>query len=209
MRRRASIGCSTLTLLAIATVAAAQASGIDSLPSRACFRGRPEPRCGSFWVTEFSVTPRMNANPSGGGGPNYYYTWDVGAMKNSGARTALGGTVFLGGEDDGFRLGLTFRYRRWITSTTAFDVSPGVLVTGGDNQRAPRFPGFTGSAGIMHRDLVGLAARFEVVADSAGTAETAWYGGVRFGSYPGIVMSIVGPLIILVALGNSCIGLGC
>jgi hypothetical protein len=203
------MGCSVLPMLAIAVSAGAQASGTDSLPSRACFRGRPEPRCRTFWVTEFSVTPRLNANPSGGGGPNYYYTWDLGAMRNAGARTALGGGVFLGGEDDGFRLGLAFRYRRWISSTTAFDVSPGVLVTGGDNQRAPRFPGFTGAAGMMHRDLVGLAARFEVVPDSAGRVETAWYGGVRFGWYPGIVTSVVGPLVILLVLGNSCIGLGC
>jgi hypothetical protein len=196
-------------MLAIAASAAAQVSDTGSSPSRACFRGRPEPRCRTFWVTEFSVTPRLSANPSGGGGPNYYYTWDLGAMRNSGARTALGGAVFLGGEDDGFRLALAFRYRRWITSSTTFDVSPGVLLAGGDNQRAPRFPGFTGAAGIMHRDLVGLAARFEVVRDSAGSVETAWYGGVRFGSYPGIVMSIVGPVIVLVALGNSCLGLGC
>jgi hypothetical protein len=209
MGRCASIACSILTMLAIATSAAAQGSRADSLPSRACFRGRPEPRCQSFWVTEFSITPRLNANPSGQGGPNYYFTWDLGLMRNTSARTALGGAVFLGGEDDGSRLGLTFRYRRWITSTTAFDLSPGVLVAGGDNQRAPRFPGFTGTAGIMHRDLVGLAARFEVVPDSAGRVETAWYGGVRFGSYPGIVTSIVGPLLVLLAVNNSCVGLGC
>ena len=209
MRRRAAVGCSILTMLAIAASADAQVSPTDSLPGRGCLRGRPKPRCQSFWVTEFSVTPRMNANPSGGGGPNYYYTWDLGGMRNVGARTALGGAVFLGGEDDGARFGLTFRYRRWITSATALDLSPGVLVAGGDNKRAPRFPGFTGAAGIMHRDLVGLAVRFEAVPDSAGSVETAWYGGLRFGSYPGIVMSIVGPLIVLVALGNSCIGLGC
>jgi len=196
-------------MLAFAASAAAQVSPTDSLPRPFCFRGRPKPRCDSFWVTEFSVTPRMNGNPSGGGGPNYYYTWDVGAMKNAGARTALGGAAFLGGEDDGVRFGLTVRYRRWITSTTAFDLSPGVLVTGGDNKRAPRFPAFTGMAGLMYRDLVGVTMRVELVPDTAGTVETAWYGGVRFASYPGIVMSIVGPLIVLAALGNSCSGLGC
>jgi hypothetical protein len=156
-----------------------------------------KPRCQSFWITEFSITPRLNANPSGNGGPNYYYTWDVGAMANVGGRTALGGAAFVGGEDDGVRFGLRFRYRRWLTPATSLDVSPGVLITGGDNQRTPRFPGFSGSVGVMHRDLVGFAAQVELVPDSAGTVETAWYGGVKFGSYPGIVMSIVGPIIVL------------
>jgi len=202
MTQSPSICCSVLTMLAFAAPASAQVSPTDSLPRPTCFRGRPKPRCETFWVTEFSVTPRLNGNPSGGDGPNYYYTWDVGAMKNTGARTALGGAAFLGGEDDGVRFGLTVRYRRWLTPTTAFDLSPGALVTGGDNKRAPRFPGFTGAAAFMHRELVGVAVRVELVPDSAGTVETAWYGGIKFGSYPGIVMSILGPIIVLLAVSG-------
>ena len=209
MGRYAVVGSCILTTLAVATPGAGQVPHSDSLAGQTCFRARPQPRCTMFWVTEFSVTPRLNANSSGGGGPNYYYTWDLGAMANSGAHTALGGAVFLGGEDDGFRVGLRFRYRRWISSTTTFDVSPGVLVAGGDNKRAPRWPGFTGSVAVMHRDLVGLAAQLELVPDSARAVEAAWYGGVRFGSYAGIVLSVVGPLLVLVILGSSCSGLGC
>lgn len=189
--------------------AAAQGSADSARIRRTCFRGRPEPRCHAFWVTEFAYTPRLNANPSGGGGPNYYFTWDVGGMVNSGARTALGGGVFLGGEDDGFRFGLRFRYRRWLNSTTGLDISPGILLAGGDNKRQPKFPGFTGSLGVMHRDLFGISAQLEVVRDTSGRVETAWYGGVKFASYPGIILSVAGPLLIVAVLGQSCIGLSC
>jgi hypothetical protein len=192
-----------LSLVTLPATASSQTTQRDTVPRPTCFRGRPKPRCDSFWFTEFAATPRLNANPSGAGGPDYYYTWDYGLMSNVGEKKALGGGLFLGGEDDGFRFGVKFRYRRWLTPRTPLDFSPGILIAGGDNQRKPQFPGFTGSVGVMHADLVGIAVQFEVVPDSARTLETAWYGGVKFGSYPGLIMSVVGPIIIAIAIGNS------
>jgi hypothetical protein len=49
----------------------------------------------------------------------------------------------------------------------------------------------------------------ELVPDTSGHVEAAWYGGVKFASYPGIIISVVGPLLIVAVLSQIQICIAC
>jgi len=170
--------------------------------SSICFRGRPLPKCRSFLLTELSYSHRFDAQPNNSyssSSANYYFTWEIGWMKNLKGSSALGATLFLGADDDGARFGLKTRYRRWLNRTTSLDLSPGILLLGSNNQFEPSFPGFTGHAGLNFGDWFALIIQVEAIyLDTVGT-DVGWYGGFKLGSYPGLIGGVASFILVIIA----------
>src|SRR5687767_6650484 len=197
LRAATAVVC-ILQLVAMSTVAEAQAPPESE---SGCFVGKPMPRCKTFWLTELGYYHRAMGTgfiqefetasfdrPDLGN----HYTLDIGFMSNRGPRTAIGGTVHLGADGSGVRIGLKGRHRRWIAGKGVMDVSAGVLRAG---IRAP-YPelneaayGLTGDVALGWRDWAALTVRADVLRGDGRTV-SALYGGVRFGSYPAIVGTV-------------------
>ncbi len=180
-------------------------------PARRCFRGRPLPRCRSFWLTEASYSWRVAGTSRRYDNPpllvpikdlDSHLSWDIGYMRNVDARQAWGGTFMAGTGDAGVRLAVKSRYRLWLDDRNSLDVSLGVLSAG---VRQPTFPsvqrgvGLTGDVTLGFGDYVGVTGRIETVRAHNRTA-TALHGGIRLGSYPAIVASAIGGIGLMVLI---------
>src|SRR2546430_13040187 len=183
--RHAAAAC----LLFLAGAAAAQT------PSRAhdCYRGRPLPPCRSFWITEFGLLGRLNALPEPRTTLDPFFRWEVGGMQNRNERSAFGATIVVEADDLRSRYGVTPRYRRWLAPGLALDLSAGVLVAGSDDFQ---FPGFVGQVAVLGGDYVGAALQVETFCHF-GRRDVGVYGGLKFGSVPGVIASFVLPPPIL------------
>jgi hypothetical protein len=168
-----------------------------------CFRGRPIGRCGYFLLTELGLRYNMTGN---GPGNNFDDEWTVpftvGLMKNVGPRKALGGTIGLDPGTNNFGWFLSFgpRYRYWLSRHTSLDGSVSLAYRRG--VRNIRI-----EAVWMCGDLIGLDAgmRFHMANEGYRGKTFRPFLGVRLGSYPAmvssVVLSIVGLyLIIMIAL---------
>jgi hypothetical protein len=119
-------------------------------------------------------------------------------MRNVGARTALGASLFLGAETDrfdqsGLTLGVKARYRHWLKPKVALEVGAG-----------PAFGGWLIThASVAYGDWVALEVQAEPGQKVYGERSFATYAGVRFGSYPGTVLGIAAPLAALITLAAS------
>ncbi len=196
-----------------AVVAPALAGGQAADTGKACFAAKPLPECRTFWLTEVGYYKRAfgyGVFPSsplpGERRPDLdsHGSWEVGLMSNRSLRTAVGGTFLVGTGGSTFRLGLKGRYRRWIPERKFVEVSAGALrVATSSPYSQGRSTGFgiTGDVSVGWRDWVALTARADAVRGSGHTAG-AVYGGVRLGSYPGIVATaaIVAYIGLLLAL---------
>jgi hypothetical protein len=185
----------------------ARVSTSDSIrpPVGPCWRGRPKPKCEWFAITEvgyfrpFATTRTTTFYGGSAPGQVFQFTdndfasqlsWEVGAMKNRGAKSALGATLLLGVGDASTRIGVKGRYRRWLNPEgLALDVSAGAL-----SGRALNTTGnsliVTGDAAFNYFDYGAIVARAEVTrANDAPRA--AVYGGIRFGSKPAAIATVV------------------
>lgn len=180
-----------------------------------CFRGRPQSECTSFFITEFAYLKRLarddKPNTDASNDKDFYFLAEVGWMKNLNPKTAVGGTLSWGFDDDNSRVALKPRYRRWLTRRMNLDVSMGIIVwnlTGYEDEA----PGFTGKIGIGYGDWFGLITQVEMIPyrnrivahgqtepenPYEGT-ETVWYAGLQLGSYPGTASMVVAPLTVLI-----------
>ena len=159
-----------------------------------CFRGRPQSECGSFFLTEWTWALRI-----GGHGPrspdvkpgNSYWTWQVGWMRNVGRRSALGGSVFLGWEENRVggseTIGVKARFRRWVGPKAAVEVGAGPTTEGS----------VITHAALLYGDWVAFEVQAEPGQKIFGDGHVATYAGVRFGSLPGTVLGIAAPLALL------------
>lgn len=169
------------------------------------FRGKPKPECNSFLITEFGYSYRLGRNsgdPYNSSRDNFYFTWDLGWMTNLSKSYALGATFYAGADQDGARLGIKPRLRRWLGRDLSLDVSPGILLyrLGGNYDK---YPGFTGHVGLNYADWITLIGQVEVIPyeyqgygsypnwSTRRGNEVTWYGGVKLGSYPGTVAGIL------------------
>jgi hypothetical protein len=71
----------------------------------------------------------------------------------------------------------------------------------------------TSHVGLNFGDWLALTALVEIMPlerpqSGTTTTDVAWYLGAKLGSYPGLIASIVGPIIALIAISQSDIGLG-
>ena len=154
------------------------------LPGQACFRGRPQPACGSFWLTEADAGVVL-AGRNGLRGENLRLGIEVGWMHAIGERSAIGGGI-AGGYDLGEYASLRPRYRRWLTGTWALDLSPGIRWTPG------RIETVEARVAVGWRDLA--AVWTEVDADLLGGAGVRWLAGIRSGGEAGVVSYIIGAI---------------
>jgi len=157
----------------------------------------PLARCRWFALSQAGVAARLDAGPGIYEKKSPYVLLDYGAMKNVADRVALGGNLYVGGDDYRARFGAKARLRYWATSYLALDLAPGILVAGSDQWGGTAgFPGFVAEAGISVTGVVHLTGQMESVSirDRYGrhVQDTAWYGGVKLGGEPGVIATAVG-----------------
>jgi len=180
---------------------------VNTRPRSIAFREKPLPEYRPFWITETTASYRLNDhNTNRWKNRKLYekllYTWELGLMQNTSPRVALGGSVFLDYDDylDNTRFGARFRYCRWLTRSLSLDLSPGVILTGGNASG----PAVSGCVTIDTADMIALSLRLDV--NGSGSApgnRFSWFGGARFCSYPGLVVGIAGPVIAAMIWGQK------
>jgi len=196
MRRAAALGA---VLMASASAAAAQQVA-EALPARppaaegkACFQPRALPVCRSFWVTEFGVQVFLSQPPGINDQRRVMGTWELGWMKNRSSGDAVGASVFLSTNDNAMRSGVRARYRRWLGSESAVDVSPALIVFQSNDDLETRARlGAALQAGVTFHDWIGLTSQVE-----AAEGGVRFQTGVRLGGYPGLVTGVGAPLVAL------------
>lgn len=205
---------STLTgvsLVLLAGTAAAQASP-------GCFRGRPLPTCGSFWITEAAYGIRVSPAPGpyeSSEGDRLTASLDLGGMKNIDSRFAIGGSVAVGAIG-GLYLAAKPRVRYWVSRDLTADFAPGIVLTGLNGS-----PRFTADLSLMYQDKIGITTQTFVlrsdVYDPAYTSVTArtrvtTYAGLRLGSKLGVLGAAGDAITLLAAIGlylAACGSSGC
>jgi hypothetical protein len=183
----------------------ARAGGQDC---RQCFRARPLPECKSFFITDFGYLYRLARNTGAQwyqGDKNFYFLGDVGWMHNLDRQNALGATLFYGADDDGSRLAIKPRYRRWLNDKMSLDFSAGLIFRSFDN--LDKSPGFTGHIAFNFSEWAAVTTQLEIRPRSKAflyynpnekKTEIAWYGGFRICSYPGLAAIVIAPLTVLI-----------
>jgi hypothetical protein len=199
---------------ALPTVAIGQTADDSEFDRFDCFRGRPAPRCRSFWLTEVGVyarvagtgfTSRITPEPSARHHLGTHVTWEVGGMANRGTDRAVGATLLLGaGPNDGVRVGFKGRYRRWLGSSgAALDLSAGALraeaMVPYPRSVAPAL-GLTGDVTLGWKELAAVTVRGDVLRTNDHRTVAAVYGGGRVGSYPAVVATAAGAVVVAVLL---------
>lgn len=186
--------------LALPAGAAAQE---EEEPRQFCTAGRPHPACEMVLVAQFSYYPGILpssdlANP---------YEWEIGVLVNRGPRHAVGGTLVLGIDANGRRAAVKARYRRWISRNVAVDGSGGLAFANQgwvSNATDRRMMGFTGDVAAGLTDWVSVGVRGDVMWSRAdGKPRGATYGTVRWGTGPGIVLSVVGAVLLVFIVSVS------
>ncbi len=135
-----------------------------------------------------SAHPILKTGPANIEDANGTVAVDVGLMVNRANRTAIGGTVHVGGEPKGRRrLALEARRRSWLSDRVAFDVGAGPLEVNTGKAFPPFHSGAaygaTSHTGLVFMDLVSVTASLDVVHGTR-TQATLSLGG-RLGSYAG------------------------
>jgi len=204
-----------VVLLALPTLASAQ-SDSGGPPQRSwCWRGKPEPQCRRFWVTEVSgeysySTTETHYQSVYTNSVNAYSRPDVssqvlltvGPMFNTSPARALGGTLSWGFVNDGSRLALEARRRNWISSSSAVDFSAGLLRTD-----VPPLPdqfyhsayGVTAGVYAISSDLIHVNTHVDVLLTNGHVRAGGTVGG-GFGSYVATGVTVVAGALVLVAI---------
>lgn len=183
-------------LVLVAAPLAAQDSLAAIAPRSLCLRARPKPQCSSFLVTNLGGYV-VTGLQSGGSSPLRVVV-DWGYMANTGARSAIGASVFASGDEAGFTVGATLRYRRWLSPPRALDFGIGTPLF--DDLLRP------GSIlGLVRWSPAGwfaVSARPELVYSTNYQFENGWRTrgsiGVEVGEGKGLVLSVVGGAALLV-----------
>ena len=184
------------------------------------FRPRPKSGCDLFWITETGAMyrvaggSRLLIDPGEEKEPRFFFSGELGLMKNRTKNTAIGGTLYFGISSDIYRFGIKGRYRYWMSRKSFLDLAPGLILGGGDSKSDLNLPGLTGHLGVGFSDWVHLAGQIEIMRHTfkqlyvgAPTGrkwtEVSWYGGVKFGGEAGIGGAVVGGLVgLLLALAQ-------
>lgn len=128
--------CAAL-LLARSEGASAQAtrdSAVGGAREGLCYRARPKPGCSAFVLTNVGSYLVLGRAASGNTPLRAVVDW--GLMVNVSARDAVGASVFVSEDRDGFGVGPALRYRRWIGSSQSVELAVGApLAIGGDNYK--------------------------------------------------------------------------
>lgn len=166
----------SLAAVARGPVALLGALCLGSAPANAqtCFRGAPAPRCRQFVILEMDTYGAIGRS---GAGTPYVFAWAAGAMKNVGPRSAAGGAFLIAADDDGHRIGVEGRFRRWLHGRTALDLTPAIFL-GGQRNTGLGAGGAALGIAVSQGDMIGISLNYQT-ADGAGRL----YAGVRLGSW--------------------------
>lgn len=186
--------CLTSVLALPGPALASQPGGQDA-PEEFCFRGGPLQRCKGFTLSEFAayIGPTTSYRR-----PPTNFIWELGYMQNLEVHDlAVGGTLFMVSDDESRRmLGVKPRLRRWLKPWLSLDVAPGVLLVGLRHRTGfiPTYPAFSGHVALNFGDFAAVSAQLEVLplrerspVNPEGL-EVNGFIGLRFGSYPGMVV---------------------
>jgi hypothetical protein len=184
-----------------------------------CFRGRPLSRCKTFWVLEFSYLQRLDTKPSGWvtQSGTWYLTGDIGHMVNISRKSALGATLFIGGDDDSGRMGIIPRFRYWFgpgssgSQPIRLDFSAGPLLSITDNYLEPKTPGFMGNISLNFEDWFALTTQVEIIRfgpkqhfyDIKPVTDVGFYAGFKTCSYAAPICFVVLTVLAAVSIGSS------
>jgi hypothetical protein len=168
-----------------------------ALSGQVCFRGRPEPECGSFFITEIGFAIRLTQEPLDEG----LVSADLGYMVNLSDDWAVGGTLYAAFEDftdpmPDARVGAKARIRRWFKPWLSFDVAPGIMRYNGG--QGGEELALTSQFSLSFRDQLVLTTQFDYL-HYKGNKVLAWYAGLRFGSQPAVAVALLSVLIAGVA----------
>lgn len=174
----------------------AQEPAPESKEPRDCFRGQPLPECANFAITELYYGGRLDRyDPQT---ENNHLTMELGLMVNRTPQHALGGTVSYTWTEDR-RLGLNFRYRRWLGKEFALDLTPGVRLSARDlSTYTFDYPGLTARAGLMYADMVGVSVKMDAgkVVDQGNQVD--WTFSIQSGGYASAGVSVIGLALIAI-----------
>jgi hypothetical protein len=196
--------------LGLATPCGAQADSTASL--RWCWRGKPAPKCTSFWVTELGLdanrwSTQTVVTEDFGGGNVYRYAqrdfdsrlaWTIGPMFNRGPRTAIGGTVSISPLDNGYRAALEARRRWWKTGDLGLDLSVGGIRMGLPRGAGGAYRdgyGLTAGALLVGGDLINVNGRVDLLV-TGGRSRAGASVGLAGGSYIALAGTVALGLLI-------------
>lgn len=205
-----------LALACAAMHAPAAPSQVEPEPSPRgfCWTARPLEVCRTFFVAEagaytaLASTRYTRRGFDGRTTRSMHLTghvgWEVGVMRNVSSRDAVGAALLAGGDANGERIAVKGRYRRWMPGNAAMDMGAGVMFARAaqayedpqaeGNLHVP-VAGLTGDVALGLTDWVGVSVRGDLLVDKDGEPANAVYGGVKLGTRPGIVATVL-PLVL-------------
>ena len=201
--------------LAFPAPSSAQSDSLTPPRHAACWRGKPEPQCRRFWVTEISgeysyISTQTHYRFVYTNSVNAYsrpdvssqVLWTVGPMFNTSPTRALGATFSGGFVNAGSRLALEARRRNWTSSSGGVDYSAGLLRTDvppPPNQFNHSAYGVTAGAYAISSDLIHINARADVLLTNGRVRAGGTVGG-GFGSYAAAGVTVIAGALALAAI---------
>lgn len=175
----------SLTLSALILVSVISASANAGEPTRISslrFVGARSDRTRNYIIFESSVKTLVTSSNRRPGKAGFLLTADLGLMHNIDSTRAAGASFYISADDDGFKIGLRPRYRRWLGKHATIDISAGLLLAGYANYRAYKFPGYVASASIGSAGWFSVDAHVEVLPLFRGSETSVYLGasGRRF-----------------------------
>jgi hypothetical protein len=121
---------------------------------------------------------------------NHYFNWELGAMKNTGAHTAWGGSLYIATDLYTGRAAILPRYRRWLSEHTAADLAAGPIVLDTDAFANGGLAGGMARGSFDVSSLISVTTQVDVL-----KRDSAWKGfgyvGVRVGSLVAVPASLI------------------
>lgn len=171
---------------------------------RFCWQGRPLARCRSFILMELAthshwfgsklnpvVTRPLYGTSRDDDALASHIVAELGAMVNTGPRSAVGGTLTTGAIKVGGKpvtmYGVTMRYRRWLTPSVSADAGGGLFkmpvgaVVQLQRENVLR-PAVAADVRLGFRDLLSVTGRLMVADDGDGRRHHAFFVGAATGS---------------------------
>jgi hypothetical protein len=178
-----------------------------------CWRGRPLPHCASFVLFEIGAHARVadtrqtQRYPDGSTQEvrafgRHQFSWQLGAMRNVDARTALGGTLHVGGDGYGAVVGALARGRRWTSPRTSLDLDVGPVlmqVPLATSAREYRVGGMT-QARVNLADLIAVSGRVAVVPNGTRRPRAGALLGAQLGSGAALGGTVVTAILAALAI---------
>lgn len=194
-------------VLSLCLAAGASAGAQDSTAHQGdlCFRGRPFPRCESFFLIEVEAGGPLGTtrhSTSAGSVPDFnrYVQFNMGFMGNVGGRDsahAIGGVAEFTpvmGDLDQERLAIVVRRRTWFANKL-IELGAGPLAARQLKPAAPFAYGATIEAAAGYGDLVALTAGLDLAANRDHRT-ASFRAGVRLGSFPAVVVTALAAALV-------------